>query len=254
MFGIARQPGHVYFDPRHDVLYFGPRAGYMAAEAQLRTLLVLTDPEELGLVQRVALSESVLDHTGGAGASTQASTNLAVDVLHQLRTRLPNLRELIVVPRGESNDPVDDGSSSDAVLVPLSESASSEVDMVPSTEATNCLAKQIHTAMRRVCAAAPGWTPPRWRILVNTSRNGETAPSQCVEEASGHCRTAASHGRSKRQGKEKSKTSPTTACNFCEDKPSRKCTSQNTSRGTSQDCRTSVPSLLCSGHGHRSRR
>ncbi|KAL1898809.1 hypothetical protein Sste5346_003218 [Sporothrix stenoceras] len=161
MFGIARQPGYVYFDPSRDILYFGPREGYMAAEAQLRTLLVLAEPEELALVQRVALSEGVLDHTG---SSSSASTNLAVDVLHQLRTRLPSLRELIVVPRDETA--VD---SSDAVLVPLPmppvtlplggpsmpctqqqqlDPDNSEIN-VPNSEATKRLAKQIHTAMRR---------------------------------------------------------------------------------------------------------
>lgn len=243
MFGIARQPGHVFFDPARDVLYFGPRDGFMAAEAQLRTVLVLADPDELARVRRVALSAAVLGDifpaTTGAVASSfstsLAGTNLAVDVLHQLRTRMPHLQELMVVPRDEN--PV---YSTNAMLVPLplplslplppplslplsrlpaesmsmmrpapaaplpsadeasaldfasafaanihwaraaswdhacsgtaaSTDASTHAALIAAVASTSCLARQVHVAMRRVCAAAPEWTPPRWQILVISS-------------------------------------------------------------------------------------
>ncbi|ROV94702.1 hypothetical protein VSDG_06140 [Cytospora chrysosperma] len=58
-FGIARLPGQVFFDPDHDVLYFGPRDGFMASEANLRTVLSLCDPAELARVKRVAINDAL---------------------------------------------------------------------------------------------------------------------------------------------------------------------------------------------------
>lgn len=58
-FGIARQPGRVFFDPDEDVLYFGPRDGFMASEAQLRTVLTLCCPEELRRVRKVAINDAL---------------------------------------------------------------------------------------------------------------------------------------------------------------------------------------------------
>lgn len=58
-FGIARQPGRVFFDPDQDVLYFGPRDGFMASEAQLRTVLTLCCPEELRRVRKVAINDAL---------------------------------------------------------------------------------------------------------------------------------------------------------------------------------------------------
>ncbi|ERT01627.1 hypothetical protein HMPREF1624_02879 [Sporothrix schenckii ATCC 58251] len=180
MFGIARQPGHVYFDPERDILYFGPRDGYMAAEAQLRTLLVLADPEELTLVERVALSEGILDLqrlpsssaltasslSPLSSSTSPASTNLAVDVLHQLRTRLPNLRELFVVPLEENLVGRVGATVVEAESATTDPNAGTER---PAAAATSHLALHMRTALRRVCAAAPDWTPPRWRILVTDS-------------------------------------------------------------------------------------
>lgn len=296
MFGIARQPGHVYFDPARDILYFGPCDGYMAAEAQLRTLLVLADPDELALVQRVALSEGVLDPSLSTStlASASASTNLAVDVLHQLRTRLPNLREFIVVPHDENFE-----YSNDAVLVPLPlpsmalplgrlsampgsspslpcisslprqielvpAAASSNVDtMTPTLDTTNRLARQIHTAMRRVCAAAPGWTPPRWRILMISS--SEKARPQRGEEGIANGGVSASPSRSKRQGKLKAgpsgnccpnSTVTTPPCDFCGEEvllASHQRSGSASRRSAYRDCGPVGPSSLPCG-SHRSRR
>lgn len=58
-FGIARQPGQVFFDPDKDVLYFGPRDGFMASEAQLRTVLTLCCPEELRCIRKIALNDAL---------------------------------------------------------------------------------------------------------------------------------------------------------------------------------------------------
>lgn len=58
-FGIARQPGQTFFDSEQDYLYFGPRDGFMASEANLRTVLSLCDPNELAQVRRVAINEAL---------------------------------------------------------------------------------------------------------------------------------------------------------------------------------------------------
>lgn len=58
-FGIARQPGQTFFDSEQDYLYFGPRDGFMASEANLRTVLSLCDPTELAQVRRVAINEAL---------------------------------------------------------------------------------------------------------------------------------------------------------------------------------------------------
>ncbi|KAG8161887.1 hypothetical protein KVR01_008874 [Diaporthe batatas] len=58
-FGIARQLGQTFFDSEQDYLYFGPRDGFMASEANLRTVLSLCDPNELAQVRRVAINEAL---------------------------------------------------------------------------------------------------------------------------------------------------------------------------------------------------
>ncbi|KUI62278.1 hypothetical protein VP1G_09406 [Cytospora mali] len=58
-FGIARQPGQVFFAPDQDVLYFGPRDGFMASEANLRTILSMCDPAELAQIKRVAINDAL---------------------------------------------------------------------------------------------------------------------------------------------------------------------------------------------------
>ncbi|CAK7272553.1 hypothetical protein SEPCBS119000_005184 [Sporothrix epigloea] len=174
MFGIARRPGHIFFDPARDILYFGPRDGFMVAEAQLRTILALADPDELARVQRVAVSTAVFgDGFSPSMPSTlPANTNLVVDILHLLRTRFSCLQEFIVVPH--STDPA---HHTDATLGPLSSrpmsfghgpacsSTSVPFDSLPAAQDNVRLARHFHAAMRLVCAAAPDWKPPRWRIL-----------------------------------------------------------------------------------------
>ncbi|KAJ6785037.1 hypothetical protein PWT90_05886 [Aphanocladium album] len=98
-FGFARRPGHIYFDPDHDVLYFGPRKGYMATDAQFRTFMALCDPDELAAVRRIAISDSLFWIDSTYRSMTAAS--LTMDVLRIIDQCLPNLEELIFVPREE---------------------------------------------------------------------------------------------------------------------------------------------------------
>ncbi|KAI7786590.1 hypothetical protein LA080_003319 [Diaporthe eres] len=169
-FGIARQPGQTFFDSEQDYLYFGPRDGFMASEANLRTVLSLCDPTELAQVRRVAINEALFwvydsawhrqtpcyhdhhhhqhlqqqqnqqlqtppttpmenqhrrpsqetstplpDHgplptpptpPPPAAAATLTHTSIAasllIDILRLVRSRLPGLTELVLVPRDEN--------------------------------------------------------------------------------------------------------------------------------------------------------
>lgn len=98
-FGFARQPGHIYFDPNHDILYFGPRKGYMASDAQFRTCMALCEPSELATVRRIAISDSLFWIDDTYRSMTAAS--LTMDILRIIDQYLPNLEELIFVPREE---------------------------------------------------------------------------------------------------------------------------------------------------------
>lgn len=89
----------MYFDPDRDVLYFGPRQGYMAADAQLRTFLTLCEPSELAAVRRIAVSDALFWIDDRYRSMTAAS--LTMDVLRLTHQYLPNLEELIFVPREE---------------------------------------------------------------------------------------------------------------------------------------------------------
>ncbi|KAJ4424299.1 hypothetical protein N0V82_000999 [Gnomoniopsis sp. IMI 355080] len=106
-FGIAHHPSQIFFSAPSDILYFGPRDGFMASEAQLRTVLTMCDPTELARVQKVAISDAVFWLPAGRGGSAGTCTakmgvSLLVDVLLLLRARMTGLRELVFVPRDEN--------------------------------------------------------------------------------------------------------------------------------------------------------
>lgn len=106
-FGIAHRPGQIFFSAPSDILHFGPRSGYMASEAQLRTVLTLCNPNDLAHVRKVAINDAVFWIP--AAGSTKVATSLLVDVLRLLRTRMPGLCDLMIVPR--SNQLVHSGEA-----------------------------------------------------------------------------------------------------------------------------------------------
>ncbi|KAI9897110.1 hypothetical protein N3K66_008132 [Trichothecium roseum] len=95
-FGFAQRPGQVVFNPYRDVLFFGPREGFMAAIAQLFTAASLSSPDDLACIRRLALSDSLFwTHT--SYNSTHA-VSLTADALRCIFARLPGLEEIIFVP------------------------------------------------------------------------------------------------------------------------------------------------------------
>ncbi|KAK5989076.1 hypothetical protein PT974_10574 [Cladobotryum mycophilum] len=137
-FGFARGPGHVLFSHDNDIMYFGPRDGYMAAHSQFGTCMALCDPAELARVRRLAINDALFWIDGTYRSMTAAS--MTTDVLKQIAQRMPGLRELIFVPREEDE-------SSDPALV------------------QDRIMQQIQTAMLTVCEQFPSWSPPPWHIV-----------------------------------------------------------------------------------------
>ncbi|KAF9871664.1 hypothetical protein CkaCkLH20_10862 [Colletotrichum karsti] len=99
-FGMTRNPGQIFFDRDHDVLYFGARDGYMASEAQFLTVMSLCDPDDLANVRHLAVNDSLF--WVDSMYQSMSAANLTVEVLKQIHARMPQLEHLIFVPRDEN--------------------------------------------------------------------------------------------------------------------------------------------------------
>uniref|UniRef100_A0A8H7K303 2EXR domain-containing protein n=1 Tax=Bionectria ochroleuca TaxID=29856 RepID=A0A8H7K303_BIOOC len=75
-FSFARQPPHVFFDPRTDILYFGPRHdGYMAANAQFHTAMSLIRPDHLAAARRIAVDDALFQVLSPPSTSSSSSSS-----------------------------------------------------------------------------------------------------------------------------------------------------------------------------------
>ncbi|ODA81564.1 hypothetical protein RJ55_00064 [Drechmeria coniospora] len=141
-FGFARGPGHVIFNPDSDILFFGPRDGYMAADSQFHTCMSMCDQAELASVRRVAISDALFWVDDVYRSMTAAS--LTVEVIKQLALRMPRLEHVIFVPR-------EDGEAADLAV------------------AVKRMALQIETAAANVRRQFPNWRFPPWDIMCRSS-------------------------------------------------------------------------------------
>jgi hypothetical protein len=137
LFGFARRPGQVVFRPDTDILFFGPRPGYMAADAQFRTCMSMCSSRDLAAVRRVAISDALF--WIGSEYRSMVAGKVSVDVLRLLCARMPALEELVFVPCDE-----------DRLL--------DDEDLLQS------MTQQIQASMRTVSQQVPQWQPPVWRI------------------------------------------------------------------------------------------
>ncbi|KAK8915484.1 hypothetical protein VCV18_010181 [Metarhizium anisopliae] len=137
-FGFVRTPGHIIFNPESDILYFGPREGYMAADAQFHTCMSMCDPSQLALVRRIAISDALfwVDEM----YSSMAAASLTTNVIKQLASRMPALEQIIFVPREQD----------EAIQPAFTEER---------------MARQIQMAMHTVCQQDSHWRPPPWTIV-----------------------------------------------------------------------------------------
>ncbi|KAM3505579.1 hypothetical protein MY11210_007916 [Beauveria gryllotalpidicola] len=138
-FGFARRPGHIYFDPARDVLYFGPRAGYMATDAQFRTCMAMCDPAELAAVRRIALSDALFWIGDTYHSMTAAS--LSIDVLRIVHQCLPNLELIMFVPREQD------------------EANPDELD-----HTLQRMHEQVVTAINTLAEQETTWSMPEWHV------------------------------------------------------------------------------------------
>ncbi|OAA44843.1 hypothetical protein NOR_03597 [Metarhizium rileyi] len=137
-FGFIRTPGHIIFNPDSDILYFGPREGYMAADAQFHTCMSMCDPAQLALVRRVAISDALFwIHDK---YSSMAAASLTINVIRQLASRMPALDQIIFVPRQKD-------------------------ERTEPTLTEERMRRQIQMAMLTVCQQVPHWRAPPWTIV-----------------------------------------------------------------------------------------
>lgn len=129
-------------NPSQDVLYFGPRDGYMAAEAQFQTCMYMCDPKELAAVRRIAISDALF-WVDNLYYCSMTAASLTSEVLRQMATRMPGLKEVVFVLREE--------------------------DTLAGAEATASIQQrlrlQIMMGLQTVCLEIPSWKPPSWRVV-----------------------------------------------------------------------------------------
>ncbi|PTB61560.1 hypothetical protein BBK36DRAFT_1131408 [Trichoderma citrinoviride] len=128
-FGFFRAPGHVLFNPDVDIMYFGPREGFMAADSQFHTCMTLCDP---------AVNDALF--WTGPSYNSLTAASFTLELLRQIAMRMTGLRELIFVP-WEDELVVDEAVVHER------------------------MARQIQTAMQSVTRLCPSWQPPPWRIV-----------------------------------------------------------------------------------------
>ncbi|KAL6871942.1 hypothetical protein J3F83DRAFT_625073 [Trichoderma novae-zelandiae] len=137
-FGFFRGPGHVLFNPNVDIMYFGPREGFMAADSQFHTCMALCDAAELASVRRLAVNDALF--WTGTSYNSLTAASFTLELLRQIAMRMTGLQELIFVPW-------------EAELV------------VDEALVHERMARQIQTAMQSVAQLFPSWQPPPWKIV-----------------------------------------------------------------------------------------
>ncbi|KAL7898541.1 hypothetical protein HDV63DRAFT_354969 [Trichoderma sp. SZMC 28014] len=137
-FGFARGPSQIFFNPEIDIMYFGPCEGFMAANSQFRTCMMLCDQQELASVRRLAINDALF--WIGNTYNSMTAARFTLEVLREVATRMTGLEELIFVPWEEEN-----GHYEETVR--------------------ERMARQIQTAMQSISQQFPSWEPPPWSIV-----------------------------------------------------------------------------------------
>ncbi|KAK2728776.1 hypothetical protein CKAH01_02826 [Colletotrichum kahawae] len=148
-FGMTRNPGQIFFDRSRDVLYFGARDGYMASEAQFMTVMALCDPTDLAEVRHLAVNDSLF-WIDSVYYQSMSAANLTVEVLKQVRARMPRLESLVFIPRDEN---------------PVYDDQVELVEANRQSELVQIMSLQMEAGMKAVAEMFPDWRPPSWRIM-----------------------------------------------------------------------------------------
>ncbi|RFU75655.1 hypothetical protein TARUN_6590 [Trichoderma arundinaceum] len=137
-FGFARGPGQVLFNPEVDIMYFGPREGFMAADSQFHTCMMMCDQAELASVRRLAINDALF--WIGDTYNSMTAGSFTLEVLRQIAMRMTGLKELIFVPREE------------------------EIE-IDEAMVQGRMTEQIQTAIQSIAQQYPSWEPPSWKII-----------------------------------------------------------------------------------------
>lgn len=121
-FGVAGPP-KIFFDPRIDILHFGPAKGFMASSAQYFTAMSLCNPTDLGAVRYLAIDDSILGNSTVKGAAS----NLAARAIRQLAMRMPELKGLVFVRNQATSITIKEAEDHCIELQRLIDSAMGEV-------------------------------------------------------------------------------------------------------------------------------
>ncbi|KAL6694622.1 hypothetical protein J3F84DRAFT_49027 [Trichoderma pleuroticola] len=135
--GFFRGDGLVYFNYDIDILYFGPREGFMAADSQFHTCMLLCEPSELARVRRLAVSEAMFRLSGDT-YELMCATRFTLEMLRQVSERMTGLEELILVPWEE--------------------------EMVEPALVHDRLTKQMRSALTSMRQVKSSWRSPPWKI------------------------------------------------------------------------------------------
>ncbi|KAJ2896612.1 uncharacterized protein MKZ38_005402 [Zalerion maritima] len=149
-FGLCQGPGQIFFNPEEDILYFGECEDQWETESQFRLFTTMVDPEELELVQRAAINDAIFWSEPEYISSIAA--RLTVDIIDTIRTKLPNLKELIFVSR--------DSNPSYSTNMTLEKPGTPDLRLL----------HQIHEGMQFVAQAHTEWRAPDWSVKVLTSQ------------------------------------------------------------------------------------
>ncbi|KAL7962728.1 hypothetical protein V8C34DRAFT_161222 [Trichoderma compactum] len=136
--GFFRGDGLVYFNYDIDILYFGPREGFMAADSQFHTCMMLCEPSELSRVRRLAVNEALF-RLAGDKYEFPSATRFTLEMLRQVSQRMKGLEELILVPWQEK--------------------------MVDEALSRVRLTKQMHSALQSMRQVNSSWRAPPWKVL-----------------------------------------------------------------------------------------
>ncbi|KAJ4858360.1 hypothetical protein T069G_06627 [Trichoderma breve] len=137
--GFFRGDGLVYFNYDIDILYFGPREGFMAADSQFHTCMMLCEPSELARVRRLAVNEALFRLVGDT-YEFMSATRFTLEMLRQVSQRMKGLEELILVPWDE--------------------------EMVEESLVRERLTKQMESALQSMKTEVdPSWRAPPWKII-----------------------------------------------------------------------------------------
>lgn len=148
---MAYHPHKIFSYAVGDVLFFGPRSGYMASVAQLCTFLTLCSPADLAYVEKVAINDAIFWVQGAHNPVT--SKRLTNELMKDLCLRMPKLQYIFILIR--DYNPI----------------YRSDIMPVPSPEPHHELETRIGASIATFSYQFRDRRQPEWQISVPSTRS-----------------------------------------------------------------------------------